>query len=262
MCLPRFLRFEMELKQVTELPGASIETCAPPVISLTASATLMLLSALTVAVAPINFVVIHRREFGRLFLRNFRKRKTYYNLTANQTEQNYSAIMLGDVTGDWMPTGSLADLSRIQMRLDENAVAVSLPALNATRNQTVVMPVSIGDVTGRGFLAYDLDVSFDPAVLQLDAAAPADTTGTISSRLNFAVNAEVPGHLLVTAYDVNYLQGAGTLLNLRFRVVGQSGQISALTFKASPPVNQKLVKGTRVNGFMYNQCRKTRNYRS
>ena len=161
--------------------------------------------------------------------------RSYNNLTANQTGQDYAALLMGDVTGNWTPPTPLAERNQAKSESDSNvvsnAVRVSLPMLNAATNQNVTVPVSVGDVTGKGFLAYDLEVAFDPSVLQLEAATPVNSAGTVSSQMSLAANPNVTGRLIVAAYGVNYLQGAGTLLNLRFRVIGQSGQTSPLTFR-------------------------------
>ncbi|MGC2238114.1 MAG: DUF5050 domain-containing protein [Pyrinomonadaceae bacterium] len=158
--------------------------------------------------------------------------RSYSNITANLSGQDYSAILMGDVTGNWTPPSQLAARGAAQtIQPDANAVAVGLPTLNAARNQTVIVPISVGDVTGRGFIAYDFEISYNPSVLQPDVAAPVNTAGTISSNLSVAANPNTPGRLFVTAYGINELQGAGTLLNLRFKVIGQGGQASPLNFE-------------------------------
>lgn len=155
---------------------------------------------------------------------------TYNNLQGNINGEDYCAVLLGDVTGDWTPPNALAKFGG-EAKTESNAVPVSLPTIGAARNQVVTVPVMTGDVTGRNLLAYGMDISYNPAILQPDTANPFDANGTMSAGLTVAANPNTPGHLLVTAYGVNYLQGAGVLLNLRFRVIGQNGQVSPLTFE-------------------------------
>jgi hypothetical protein len=108
-------------------------------------------------------------------------------------------------------------------------VTVSLPSVNAAPGSVITVPVTVGDTTGRGIISYDMQVSFNSAVLQ--PASPAfDGTGTLSSGMLVTPNTANPGHLILSAFQAANLAGAGTLINLKFNVVGTAGQNTALTF--------------------------------
>jgi hypothetical protein len=102
--------------------------------------------------------------------------------------------------------------------------------MNAAAGSTISVPVTVGSVTGRGITAYDFQVSFNPAILQ-PASPPFDQTGTVSSAMSITPNAGNAGHLIISAFQATDLTGAGTLLNLRFTVVGTNGQSTALLFE-------------------------------
>ncbi len=110
-------------------------------------------------------------------------------------------------------------------------VAVSLPAVNASQNTTVTVPVTVGDTTGRGITAFDFDLRFDSSIVRPLAAQPVDNAGTVSSNFTITPNAGTAGRLVVSGFGINPLAGAGTLLNLKFEVIGSAQQVAALTWQ-------------------------------
>ncbi|HZH33319.1 MAG TPA: carboxypeptidase regulatory-like domain-containing protein [Pyrinomonadaceae bacterium] len=190
--------------------------------------------------------------------------RSYASRTAGLTNENFDAVLVGDVTGNWTaPLNSiqnepvelseqtavnqestifqkLADSQTPQpqgnLRSDNSAVAVpvSLPNTSGTPNATVVIPVMVGDLTSRGITAYDFTVSFNTSVLE--PASPAfDTTGTMTAAAGgytVVVDPTQPsGRLRIGAFGTTPLTGAGTVINLRFNVVnGAGGAVSPLNF--------------------------------
>ncbi|MFN0279064.1 MAG: cohesin domain-containing protein [Pyrinomonadaceae bacterium] len=111
-------------------------------------------------------------------------------------------------------------------------VPVSLPNVTVQPGSVVTIPITAGDLTGRGAFSYDVHIAFDPAVIR--PAAPAfDAIGTISERMSILTNENPAGILIISAYLTGPpLTGSGTLLNLKFTVVGTPGQSSALRFES------------------------------
>ncbi|MBK8467454.1 MAG: VCBS repeat-containing protein [Chloracidobacterium sp.] len=108
-------------------------------------------------------------------------------------------------------------------------VPVSMPTASASPGSLIVIPVTTGDLTGLGVISYDFNVDFNPTVLT-PASPPYDIAGTLSNTMTVTPNPNFPGHLIITAFQASNLSGAGTLINLRFNVVGGSGQTTALSF--------------------------------
>ena len=90
--------------------------------------------------------------------------------------------------------------------------------------------MTVGDLTGQGVKAYDLQVTFDPAMVQ-PQGTPFDTAGTVSSGMLITPNAMNPGHLIISAFQATDLSGSGTLINLKFTIVGAPGQFTPTTFE-------------------------------
>jgi len=109
-----------------------------------------------------------------------------------------------------------------------SGIPVSLPDVNAIPG-VVVIPITVGDMTGQEIISYDLNIDFDPARIQ-PATPPVDPTGTLSSSMSITPNANNAGHLTISAFQGAALSGAGTLIKLRFNIVGTPGQSAALAF--------------------------------
>ena len=160
--------------------------------------------------------------------------RTYASVNANLTGENYDAILIGDITGDWAAPGSREAKEKAKAtarRAAVNPVSVSLPAISAKRGAIVSIPVSAGNLASQNVTSFDLEVSFDPTVLQPVATAPTTSVGTLSGSFTITPNPNVPGKLVISGYGIAPLSADGTLLNLNFRVVGKSGVNSAITWQ-------------------------------
>jgi hypothetical protein len=112
-------------------------------------------------------------------------------------------------------------------------VQVSLPNASGNAGTTVLIPVTVGSITGLGVTSYEMTVLYDPAVLQL--ASPAfDTTGTLTAAAGgytvFVDPTQPAGRLRFGAFGTIPLSGSGTLLYLRFNVLAGGASTSPLNF--------------------------------
>ncbi len=159
--------------------------------------------------------------------------RAYSTLNGNQTAQNFDAVLLGELTGNWTPGGGNALLtgqSLINQRaLSPAQVAISLPQVSASTGSSVTIPITVGDLTGRNFLSFDFDLTYDASVLQAQPQ-PTDSTDTLARNLTITANA-TPGRLRVSGFGAQAMTGAGTLLKLRFNVTGAAGTGTALTWQ-------------------------------
>jgi len=243
--------------------------------------------------------------------------KPYANLTAHQSGQDYEALLMGEVSGNWLPpsgtSGGAASASAMLAAgeyltkgeyltraeraepaaadLKEEAayqqrerlfgspdaaedkplqsaaksdepesaapaagISVSLPVdATASTGTVVVVPVVVGNTSGQGIFSYDLTVSFNPNVLQ-PATPVVDATNTLSGAAGFSItpNVGTPGQLTIGGFGggATALSGAGTLIFLRFTVVGTAGTATgatALTF-TSFVFNEGMPQAKPTNG--------------
>ncbi len=116
-------------------------------------------------------------------------------------------------------------------------VPVSVPNINAAQGSVITVPVTVGSLTGLGVISYDFNIDYNQAVIQ--PASPAfEQTGTLSSTMSITPNNANPGHFIISAFQATELSGSGTLLNLKFTVVGANGTTSPLTFADYTDPNQ------------------------
>ena len=143
--------------------------------------------------------------------------------------QNYTAILLGDVTGNWDP--AIAGGNRpapVDSELQKDAVTAAAADLRAVAGTSVTVPVSISNLAGRGVTAYQFDIVYDPRVLEtLETAA--GLAGTVSDGMSVVFNRTEAGRLRVGVYGATSVAGDGTLINLNFRAIGAVGTATSLS---------------------------------
>ena len=158
-----------------------------------------------------------------------------YTSVANESGQDYSAFLMGEVSGNWThQTSALfgGDPSGIGTddRRPVGGVTASLPSLKAQVNRVISIPVSLSlPPSATPLDAYQFDLTFDPQVIRPEGTS-AETQGTLSSGLNAVVNNVEPGRLRLVVYGSNAIGTGGTLINLKFLVVGTPGAVSTLEF--------------------------------
>jgi Tol biopolymer transport system component len=163
----------------------------------------------------------------------------FYETVGNMMNEDYSAILMGEVSGNWIAgTGLRGQLARsAPFGKDEtrfrgpSELTASLPTVGARQNSSITIPVMVkwGSI-GANITAYQFDIIYDPAVIQPELI-PFDTVGTLSGGFGAASNTTFNGRLKVAVYGANLINSNGTLIYLRFRVVGQPGSRTSLDFK-------------------------------
>src|SRR6185295_11151626 len=124
---------------------------------------------------------------------------SFNNLNASQTNQNLTAILVGDISGNWTPSGP-TDLGTSSP--SGTTIVVSLPIKQDPPGGTSTIPINVGDTTGQGIGAYSFDITFNQAVLQLQAT-PFDASGTMSNGWSITPNTATPGHLILNACNTS-----------------------------------------------------------
>lgn len=156
--------------------------------------------------------------------------RTYPSITGVVTGEDYSALLMGEVSGNWSNIGA-GIAGRDETKTGDQAqITVGLQNIEPTNEKEIIVPVTVNGLVGKGIISYEFDLRYDPAVLQ-PVAQPAEVTGTASRGLMIVSNGSEPGLLRVVAYGGLPLDEDGLLLNLRFTVVGAAGSGSPLTWE-------------------------------
>ena len=178
---------------------------------------------------------------------------SYPALGANQTAQNFTAILVGEVSGNWTPGGPFGPQGYVTLEehidspLPASGVDVALPYVNALPGASITVPIKVSDLTGRGVRALDLHVTYDPTVLR-PQDVPFDTAaGTLTAGMLVTSNAENAGHLILSAFQTTDIAGSGTLIFLKFIVVGTPGTTTSIDFGDFTDGNGVIHSGVRFN---------------
>lgn len=159
--------------------------------------------------------------------------RTYANVNTSVSSENYSGILMGEVSGNWIAPTSFAfgwkPEDPIQTPVGK-PISISTGNVIATSGSNFTVPVTISNTKGRGIIAYQFDLAYDPDVLRLQPV-PAELAGGISSGMSITTNSETPGLLRVVVFGASPLSGEGVLLNLKFTAIGKIGLLSPLTWQ-------------------------------
>ena len=186
-------------------------------------------------------------------------------MQSDQLNQDYSAVLVGEVTGNWNPAGALGfDLSEWK-RAD--TFGFNLSAVGGKENAQAEEPaqetgitvkvqrqasadeewnLTVADVTGKGIIAYQFDLYYDSTLIKAGEQA-CEVSGTMSEQMTAICRVNEAGVLKVAVFGIAPLTGEGTLLRLKLKAVGRAAGASSLSlqnfmFNEGVP-SEVLIKG-------------------
>ena len=181
--------------------------------------------------------------------------RSYALLNADQSDQNFTAILLGDVSGSWTPVTpppitAPADSSFLaqlpigaepgggMIASEAPTVRLTLPDVRDSLADTLTLPL---DLQRGGADVYSVDLVMQYAAEQLGIDAV--TLGSAAAGASLAVNADQPGMLRIALASAQPLSADGPLLSLQLRVLGDVPQPTVLAI-AQAQVNEGAVNAT------------------
>lgn len=166
--------------------------------------------------------------------------RNYTSVSTELTGEDFAAILMGDVTGNWTPsspinldaTGSASSEDQAASgnisfgRLEDSAMVTGIKNswVRSLKEKTpeaevVEIPITIKEAVN--LLSYDAVISFDPDVMEPVFDRPVSILGSLSSNFNIVVNQIQSGSIRIAGYGVVPVMGDGELLTLRFRIKKQ-----------------------------------------
>ncbi|MFN0277398.1 MAG: choice-of-anchor J domain-containing protein [Pyrinomonadaceae bacterium] len=158
--------------------------------------------------------------------------RNYASVTGSIVGENYSALLMGEVSGNWTSTGA-RPVGRRQLTArggPERGTSVTAPNLVTPKGAEIVIPISVKGVVGKGVISYEFDLRYDPSVIR-PHSDPVELAGTVSRGLSAVANTSVEGILRVVVYGPIPIRRNGILLNLRFSAVGVAGSVSPVVWE-------------------------------
>ena len=162
--------------------------------------------------------------------------RSYTNLSSDQTGKDFTAVLLGDVSGNWS-----AGVGQALAQLASTA-SLTLPNLYAEPGEriTVTLDISLDQAEVYG---ADIAVSYDQAVALADSVSAGDAAEGFMT----ASNLDPPGQVRVAMAGAQPITDDGHLLALVFDVVGELGDASLLQITVAE-LNESGVTVQRQNG--------------
>lgn len=157
--------------------------------------------------------------------------RDYAPLAGTSDNQNYEAILVGEVNGNWMPSSSLVNETATEeqkAKTSDQAIHVSLSdeTNTVTKGGAVIVPLIISNKTRKVISGLSFDITYDPAVLQPDMEQPVQTTDK-SDGFMLVADTTASGRIGIAGSTAGSLIAPeGTFLMLRFKVIGESGYAS------------------------------------
>jgi hypothetical protein len=185
--------------------------------------------------------------------------RSYEYIINDISEQDYTAFLMGEVSGNWNNQGGGGGGTRpAGVTHVEGDTVISAPSVSSARHM-ISVPVTIENARDKGIISYEFDLRYDPSVM-LPAANPVSLARTVSRGFSVVYNSAEPGLLKVAVYGAVPVNADGELINLRFNKVGASGSVSPLIWErlmlnegdpaAIPVDGQVEILNTSSNGSM------------
>ena len=82
---------------------------------------------------------------------------THASITSDITGEDYLALLMGDVTGNWGDPSPFR-AAKAMVFGGERSTSVELPQIVAATDKEIVIPVSVQGVAGKDIIAYEFDL--------------------------------------------------------------------------------------------------------
>lgn len=152
--------------------------------------------------------------------------RLYPSTTGIVVNEDYGAVLMGEVSGNWTNTGARpASPSSIA-----RSIGVTVPRLAVSQEKELIVPVTVEGAAKKNVISYEFDLRYDPSVIQ-PQIDPVSIAETVSRGLSVVTNVIEPGLLRVVVYGAMPISDDGVLLNLRFTAVGKAGSVSPISFE-------------------------------
>lgn len=143
--------------------------------------------------------------------------RSYANLSSDQTGQDFTAVLLGDVSGNWS-----AELGQALPQATGTA-SLTLPDLYAEPGERITVTLDMALDQAQVYGA-DIVASYDPTVVSAASVSADDAAQDFMT----ASNLNPPGQVQVAMAGAQPITDDGRLLTLVFDVMGKLGDTSLL----------------------------------
>ncbi len=165
--------------------------------------------------------------------------RSYSLLNADQTGQNFTAVLLGDVSGNWQPGGG--GLLGVGAAASPSAT-LTLGTAQGHVGRQVALPVRV-ELDEAAVYSVDLTITYDPSLLSPDEVSRGDAA--VSMML--AANIGTPGTIRAALAGADPISQTGTVLEVLFTITGPSAAPTPVSF-VTAELNEGAIMATLQNG--------------
>lgn len=153
----------------------------------------------------------------------------YTNLASNIIDQNFTGVLLGDVSGNWNSGSEPLNINSIENRQNESdTVFIHAPTMNMVLGHQGVATLSMNP-NAQGVNAVNLELIYDPLVVTpLSVSLGNSIPGWL-----IATNLSKPGVIKIGLAGANPVSGTGDLIKIVFDAKGGIGTKSNLSFSVA-----------------------------
>ncbi len=167
--------------------------------------------------------------------------RSYQPLDADKTGQDFTAILIGDVSGTWSAAGGGGQAASKPAQT-QGSTELRIPQAKALPSEAVTLPLSV-TVNNAQIFGADIVVSYDPSVLSAISVSKAE----LANNFSLAVNLNQAGQIRIAMASATPAISNGNLLSLKFNAIGTAGKTSPLTIQ-SAQINESAVATQVQNG--------------
>ena len=142
-------------------------------------------------------------------------------LTGDIYAQDFTAIILGDISGNWVDPGE--GLHNLGDEITAASAVLTIPAVNALPGGSVDVPISM-DITDAGLLGADLAFTYDPTHVSISNVR----IGSLAAGWSLVSNLTEPGVVRIATAGVVPITTDGELILFTVTALGEPGTQSAL----------------------------------
>jgi hypothetical protein len=168
------------------------------------------------------------------------QQRSYPLLNSDRANQNFTAVLIGDVSGNWQAgapgpqlqgaqlQGAQLQGAQLQGAQLQGLVGLSLPEITASQGDSGTLPLSV-ERMGSDIFSLDLVLTYDPALLRIESVTAGDAAGN----MGLAANLEEAGIVRVGLAGSEPLAQDGVLVDLAFEVIGELTGPTDVAFERS-----------------------------
>jgi len=148
---------------------------------------------------------------------------TYTDLTENQSSQDFTGTLLGDVSGNWVGP-IVPESTRLYQRQSTTSLVVQSKTVQIDEEFNFAIDITNG---GEDILAADIVLTYDPTVIEIQNVS----SGSLVSDWPIAFNLETAGIIRIAIADTNPVIESGEFIILSARSVGSPGDLTEVKFR-------------------------------